>query len=128
MANANIFALSGCTGGAFSLRIVNPGDVSYDTICADRSTRPVGVGGDADDAGDVEVELHGEGVSGVAGWAPYEAEGSPVPGGGGGRDGFGGDGWRWPKDGIGLVLEPGGGRWEDAVTDAGAFFETICRE
>ena len=31
---------------------------------------PGGVGGDAEEAGDVEVELHDEGVSGVAGGVP----------------------------------------------------------
>ena len=29
--------------------------------------------------------------------------------GGGGRTGLGGDGCRWPKDGMGLVLVPDGG-------------------
>jgi hypothetical protein len=33
---------------------------------------PAGVGGDADDAGEVEVELHDEGVSGVAGGVSYD--------------------------------------------------------
>jgi hypothetical protein len=77
-------------GGAFSVRIDKPGDVSYETICADKSTTPVGVGGDAEEAGEVEVELHEDGVSGVVGGVPYEVAG-PLPGGGG-REGFGGEG------------------------------------
>ena len=52
------------------MRIDKPDRVSKDTICADRSTMPVGVGGEADEAGEVEVELQGEGVSGVVGGVP----------------------------------------------------------
>lgn len=37
------------------------------TIRADKSSIPVGVGGDAEDAGDVDVECEASGVSGVPG-------------------------------------------------------------
>ena len=40
-----------------------PGDEEADTILAERSLMPIGVGGDADEAGD-DVEYEGEGVSG----------------------------------------------------------------
>ena len=59
--------------------------------------------------------------------------------GGGGRTGLGGDGCRWLKEGMGLVLVPDGGGvgWEIvapppeavvALLFELAFFETMCRE
>lgn len=62
---------------------------------------PGGVGGDADDAGDVDGEYDGEGVSGVVGGVMYADEGL----GGAGITGFGGDGYRCPYEGAGLVLD-----------------------
>jgi hypothetical protein len=41
-------------------------------IWAELSTMPAGVGGDADDAGEVDVELHDEEVLGVAGGVSYD--------------------------------------------------------
>jgi hypothetical protein len=91
MANANILDLRGCTRGPLSVRIVKPGDESYDAIEADRSTIPCGVAGEAEEVGDVEVEeAHEEGVSGVAGGVLYAVI-PPLPGGGG-CNGLGGDG------------------------------------
>jgi hypothetical protein len=94
MANAYILALSGCTSGPLSVRIDKPGEESYDAICAERSTMPCGVGGDAEDAGDVDVEeLHDDGVSGVAGGVPYEEEVvEEGAAGGADKEGFGGEG------------------------------------
>jgi len=91
MANANILDLRGCTRGPLSVRIVKPGDESYDAIEADKSTIPCGVAGEAEEVGDVEVEeAHEEGVSGVAGGVLYAVI-PPLPGGGG-CNGLGGDG------------------------------------
>jgi hypothetical protein len=70
MAKANILALSGWTVGAFSVRIAKPGDESSETICAERSTIPTGVVGEAVEVGDVVVDVHDDGVSGVAGGDP----------------------------------------------------------
>lgn len=81
--------------------LARPGDDEADTILAVWSSWPGGVGGDADDAGDVEGEYEGDGVSGVVGGVMYAAEGF----GGGGKMGLGGDGYRCPYDGDGLVLD-----------------------
>ena len=40
---------------------------SCTTILAERSSIPGGVGGEADDAGDVDVERYDSGVSGISG-------------------------------------------------------------
>jgi hypothetical protein len=51
-------------------------------------------------------------------------------GGGGGTTGLGGDGCRWPNEGIGLVLvvKSRGSEVELVETGKIGFFETICRE
>lgn len=102
VAYANIFALRGCTWGGFSwaIRIEKPGDESAETIFGLNSPEPGGVGGEADDAGDVFVEYEGDGVSGVVGGVAYKWD----PCGGGGCDGLGGEGFCWPNMGIGLVV------------------------
>jgi hypothetical protein len=108
--------------GAISVCIDKPGEESYDAICADRSTMPAGVVGEAVEVGEVEVdEEQVEGVSGVAGGVPYNDDNKADPGGGGWM-GLGGDGWRCPK-GMGLVLELWGRLWEEET-----FFDTIWRE
>lgn len=61
---------------------------------------PGGVGGDADDAGDVDGEYDGEGVSGVVGGVIYANVGL-----GAGTTGLGGEGYRCPYEGEGDVLE-----------------------
>jgi len=71
-ANANIFVFRGCIGGAFSTRIDREGEESAETIFALKSSMPGGVGGDADEAGEVDAELEGEGVGGVIGVVSYE--------------------------------------------------------
>jgi len=53
------------TGSCFEI----PGDEDADIILAAQSSIPGGVGGDAVEAGDVDVEKLGEGVSGVVGVA-----------------------------------------------------------
>ena len=76
-----------------------PGDDDADTILAVRSSMPGGVGGDADDAGDVG-EYVGDGVSGVVGGVIYATVGF-----GGGSTGLGGEGYRCPYDGDGLACD-----------------------
>ena len=44
-------------------------------MAAESSTMPVGVGGDAEDAGLVESDRQGDGVSGVDGGERYAEEG-----------------------------------------------------
>jgi len=90
IAKANIFVFRGCIGGAFSIRIDKEGDESAETIFALRSSIPGGVGGDADEAGEVEVEFEGEGVGGVIGGVSYE-EVVTLLIVGGGCIGFGGE-------------------------------------
>jgi hypothetical protein len=51
--------------------IVMPGGRSCETILTLSSIIPVGVGGEAEDAGDVEFDRQGEGVSGVVGGVMY---------------------------------------------------------
>jgi len=132
IANANIFVFNGCIGGAFSTRMDKDGEESAETILALRSSIPGGVGGEADEAGEVEVEFEGEGVGGVIGGVSYEDV--TLVSDGGGCMGFGGDGCRCPNDGIGLVLEFGGGTGVDGdeedeeEAETLAFFETICNE
>jgi hypothetical protein len=55
MAKANILLFSGWTGGITS-EIEKLGDASYPRILALKSTMPIGVAGDADEAGDVVFE------------------------------------------------------------------------
>jgi hypothetical protein len=115
-------------GGAFSVRMDRPGEESYDAIWAVRSTIPGGVHGEAVEVGEVEVDdEHVEGVSGVAGGVPYEDADMAEPGGGG-WIGLGGEVWRCPKEGMGLVLELGGGMWEGWEDEIFAFFDTIWSE
>lgn len=65
---ANIFPLSGCSGiGAFSAVIVNVGGCAASAIFTVRSSMPIGVAGDADEAGDDELDVDDDGVSGVLG-------------------------------------------------------------
>jgi hypothetical protein len=128
MAKANIFVFNGCIDGAFSTRIDSDGDDSAETIFALRSSMPGGVGGDADEAGEVDVEFDGEGVGGVIGAVSYDDDVTLLSGG---CIGFGGEDCRWPNEGMGLVLEFGGGTGVDVDDDAEAmlaFFETIWRE
>jgi hypothetical protein len=46
------------------------GDGSSERICAERSTIPTGVVGEAVEVGDVVVSVHDDGVSGVGGGDP----------------------------------------------------------
>lgn len=160
IANANIFPFSGCTGGTFSLLSANPGeppsaapgplalDGAFEVapaISAERSMSPAGVGGDALEAGDVDVEAQGLGVSGVEGgeacvcpWWCRCRWGWEC----GWEEGYGaeyrGEGCRWPKEGMGEVLELGRACVgcgvvvvEGDVADgraAVAFLDTIWRE
>jgi hypothetical protein len=55
IANANILLFSGWTGGITS-EIEKLGDESYPRILALKSTIPIGVAGDAEEAGDVVFE------------------------------------------------------------------------
>jgi hypothetical protein len=130
IANANIFVFNGCIGGAFSTRIDKDGDKSTETIFALRSSIPGGVGGDADEAGEVEAEFDGEGVGGVMGGVSYD-DVVTLLSGAGACTGFGGKDCRWPNEGMGLVLEFGGGTGADAEDDGEAmfaFFNTIWSE
>jgi hypothetical protein len=47
--------------------------------------------------------------------------------GDGGTTGFGGEGRRWPKEGIGLVLVAGNGGREEELVEMGAigFFDAV---
>jgi len=69
--------------------LARPGDDNADTIFAIWSSMPGGVGGDVDDAGDVNGEYEGEDVSGVVGGVRYAAEG--FGGLRGGNTGLGGN-------------------------------------
>ena len=61
IAMANIFSRAIARSAAFaSDRLGDPATLTY-------NWPPSGVGGDAEDAGDVECEKEGDGVSGVAG-------------------------------------------------------------
>ena len=76
-AKANIFcfntACSICDSLGFFIN--KPGELSLgSTMAAESSTIPVGVGGDADDAGLVESDRQGDGVSGVDGGDMYADE------------------------------------------------------
>jgi hypothetical protein len=55
-AKANIFCFMIVKSKAAWLAIDKPGDVSCDTILTLSSIMPVGVGGEADEAGDVALE------------------------------------------------------------------------
>lgn len=80
-AKANIFcfriACSVCSICAtLGFFIARPGELSLgSTMAAESSTMPVGVGGDAEDAGLVESDRQGDGVSGVDGGERYAEEG-----------------------------------------------------
>jgi hypothetical protein len=52
-----------------SVRIDKPGDESSETICAERSTIPTGVIGEAG-VGEIVVGVHDDGASGVVGGDP----------------------------------------------------------
>lgn len=58
------------------------------------------MGGDADDAGDVDGVYDPDGVSGVVGGVMYAVEGLW-----GGNADLGGDGYRCPYEGDGLVAD-----------------------
>jgi hypothetical protein len=115
--------LSVITVDDLSCRIESTGDPEP-AILALRSTIPAGVAGDADEAGDVDVEREREGVSGVfGGLLQDEAELGEEEG-----MGFGGDRWLSPNAGIGLELEQGGGTGVDELVALAAFFDTIWSE
>ena len=71
-------------------------------VCDPRRVSGGGARGDADDAGEVDGEWNGEGVSGIM-WA---AEGF-----GGGKTGLGGEWCRCPHDGGGLVVKGAANGW-----------------
>jgi hypothetical protein len=71
VAKANIFCFINAYSIAACPGIVMPGDRSCETILTLSSIIPVGVGGEAEDAGDVEFDRQGEGVSGVVGGVMY---------------------------------------------------------
>jgi len=127
-AKANIFPFSGCTEGIIS-EIAKLGDASCVRILALKSSMPIGVAGEADDAGDVEVEKLGDGVSGVPGELLVPQDDPEL--GEDCCDDFAGVGWRWPNIGIGLVVELGSGIGVEAVEAVEALtfaarFDTIA--
>jgi hypothetical protein len=66
-AKANIFCFMEAYSMAACADIGIPGDRSCETILTPSSIMPVGVGGEAEDAGEVEFDRQGDGVSGVVG-------------------------------------------------------------
>jgi len=87
---------------------------------------PTGVCGETDEAGDVDSEYDGSGVSGVVGGVRYDAFVGLVGIDGGGGVDFGGEAWRGPNEGIGLVLVFGAIAGKGLV-DVAASFEIVCR-
>ena len=86
---------------------------------------PTGVCGETEEAGDVDAEYDSSCVSGVVGGVRYAFVGLVGIDGGGGVD-FGGDVWRGPNDGIGLVLVLGAIAGKGLV-DVAASFKIVCR-
>jgi len=74
-AKANIFCFIIAYSIAEGSGIERPGEDSWVTILTLSSIRPWGVGGEAEEAGDVESDRHGEGVSGVVGGVIYDCDG-----------------------------------------------------
>lgn len=84
-AKANIFVFDGRVGTCCSTEEY-PGEDEAETIFADRSSTPTGVGGGAEEAGDVDDDENDGDASGVSGGVEYD----------GGRTyaARGGEGWR----------------------------------
>jgi hypothetical protein len=60
---------------AEGIGIERPSEDSWVTILTLSSVRPWGVGGEAEEAEDVESDRQGEGVSGVVGGVIYDCDG-----------------------------------------------------
>ena len=89
-ANANIFCFMTAKSRAACSTIDRLGYVSCETILTLSSIILTGVCGETDDAGDVDCEYEGSGVSGVVGGVRYAFAGCVGIDGGGGVD-FGGE-------------------------------------
>lgn len=82
-AKANIFVFDGGTGTCSTEEY--PGEDDAETIFADRSSTPTGVGGGAEEAGDVDEDEYDGDASGVSEGGEYNGRAWAVRGG---------DGWR----------------------------------
>lgn len=69
-AKANIFVFDGRVGTCSTAEY--PGEDDAETIFADRSSTPTGVGGGADEAGEVDEDEYDGDASGVSGGVEYE--------------------------------------------------------
>lgn len=74
-AKANIFCFIIAYSNAEGAGIDKPGEDSCVTILTLSFMRPAGVAGEAEEAGEVELDRQGEGVSGVVGGVIYDCDG-----------------------------------------------------